>query len=142
MAQARENIKISHKESVGYYEFKKHKPWMDKRCVELLDQRKQAKFYWLQDPSEINGDNLNNKPSLWSRGQSFWLQIQRPSFDSRCYQIFWEEVGLEWGPLSLVSTTKELLRRQNSGSGIETRNTAVGIHHADHATQTILKIWH
>jgi hypothetical protein len=25
-----------------------------------LDQRKQAKLQWLQDPSEINEDNLNN----------------------------------------------------------------------------------
>jgi hypothetical protein len=25
-----------------------------------LDQRKKAKLQWLQDPSEINGDNLNN----------------------------------------------------------------------------------
>jgi hypothetical protein len=24
----------------------------------LLDQSKQAKLQWLQDPSEINGDNL------------------------------------------------------------------------------------
>jgi hypothetical protein len=31
-----------------------------KRCSKLLDQRKQAKFQWLQSPSEINGDNLNN----------------------------------------------------------------------------------
>jgi hypothetical protein len=29
-------------------------------CSKLLDQRKQAKLQWLQDPSEINGDNLNN----------------------------------------------------------------------------------
>jgi hypothetical protein len=29
-------------------------------CSELLDQRKQDKLQWLQDPSEINGDNLNN----------------------------------------------------------------------------------
>jgi hypothetical protein len=28
--------------------------------VKLLDQRKQGKLQWLQDPSEINGDNLNN----------------------------------------------------------------------------------
>jgi hypothetical protein len=28
--------------------------------LKLLDQRKQAKLQWLQDPSEINGDNLNN----------------------------------------------------------------------------------
>jgi hypothetical protein len=27
-------------------------------------------------------------PPLWSSGQSSCLQIQRPGFDSRCYQIF------------------------------------------------------
>jgi hypothetical protein len=32
----------------------------DEGCSKLLDQRKQAKFQWLQDPNEINGDNLNN----------------------------------------------------------------------------------
>jgi hypothetical protein len=33
-------------------------------------------------------------------------------FDSRNYQIFWEVVGLERSPLSLVSTTEELLERK------------------------------
>jgi hypothetical protein len=56
----KENIKISVKESLGYYAPKQHKPWFDEGCSELLDQRKQAKLQWLQDPSEINGDNLNN----------------------------------------------------------------------------------
>jgi hypothetical protein len=56
----RENIKISAKETIGYYEVKKNKPWFDEGCSKLLDQRKQAKLQWLQDPSEINGDNLNN----------------------------------------------------------------------------------
>jgi uncharacterized protein YaaR (DUF327 family) len=37
---------------------KKHKPWFDEACSKLVDQRKQAKLQWLQDPSEINGDNL------------------------------------------------------------------------------------
>jgi hypothetical protein len=37
----------------------KHKPWFDEGCSKLLDKRKQAKLQWLQDPSEINGDNLN-----------------------------------------------------------------------------------
>jgi hypothetical protein len=37
-----ENIKISTEESLGYYELRKHKPWFDKGCSELLDQRKQA----------------------------------------------------------------------------------------------------
>jgi hypothetical protein len=56
----RENIKISAEESLGYYELKKHKPWLDEGCSKLLDQRKQAKLQWLQDTSEINGDNLKN----------------------------------------------------------------------------------
>jgi hypothetical protein len=46
------------KESLGYHELKKHKPWFDEGCSKLLDQRKQAKLQWLQDTSEINGDNL------------------------------------------------------------------------------------
>jgi hypothetical protein len=55
-----ENIKISAKESLGYYELKQHKPWFDEGCSKLLDKMKQAKLQWLQDPSEINGDNLKN----------------------------------------------------------------------------------
>jgi hypothetical protein len=39
---------------------KKHKPWFNKECSKLLDQKKEAKLQWLQDPSGINGDNLNN----------------------------------------------------------------------------------
>jgi hypothetical protein len=41
-------------------------------------------------------------------------------------------VGLERGPLSLVSTTEELLERKRSGSLLETEITGVGIHHDDH----------
>jgi hypothetical protein len=55
-----ENIQISAKESLGYFELKKHKPWFDEGCSKLLDQRKQAKLHWLRNPSEINGNNLNN----------------------------------------------------------------------------------
>jgi hypothetical protein len=40
--------------------FRQHKPWFDNGCSELLDQRKEANLQWLQDPSEINGENLNN----------------------------------------------------------------------------------
>jgi hypothetical protein len=40
------------------------------------------------------------------------LQIQRPGFHSQHYQILWQVVGLERGPLSLVSTTEELLDRK------------------------------
>jgi hypothetical protein len=55
-------------------------------------------------------------------GQSSWLQIQKSGFDSRRYQIIWELVGLERGPLSFVSTTEELLERKSSGSGLESRD--------------------
>jgi hypothetical protein len=42
-------------------------------------------------------------------------------FDSWRYQIFLEVVGLEWGPLSLVSTNEELLGRKISGYSLEKR---------------------
>jgi hypothetical protein len=54
----KENIKISAKESLGYYELKKHKPGINEGCSKLLDQRIQAKLQRLQDPREINKDNL------------------------------------------------------------------------------------
>jgi hypothetical protein len=51
------------------------------------------------------------EPPPWSSGQSSWLQIRRPGFDSRHYQKK-KVVGLERGPLNLVSTTEELLDRK------------------------------
>jgi hypothetical protein len=56
----RGNIKISTKESLSYCEFKNHKPWFDQACSKLVDQKITAKLQWLQDLSEINGNNLNN----------------------------------------------------------------------------------
>jgi len=56
----RENIKTSTKERPGLHELKWHKPWFDKECVGFLDQRKQAKMHWIQDPNRSNVDNLNN----------------------------------------------------------------------------------
>jgi hypothetical protein len=37
-----------------------------------------------------------------------------PEFYSRCYQIFWEVEGLEWGSLSLLRITEELLHQFSS----------------------------
>jgi hypothetical protein len=51
-------------------------------------------------------------------------------------------VGLEPGPLSLVSTIEELLERKSSSSGLESREYAVGIRHADHVAPSIRKRWH
>jgi hypothetical protein len=37
---------------------KQHTAWFSNECSKLLYQRKQAKLQWLQDPNEINTDNL------------------------------------------------------------------------------------
>jgi hypothetical protein len=47
-------------ESLGYCELKQHEPWFNEDCSKLLDERKQAKLQWLQNPSQTNGDNLKN----------------------------------------------------------------------------------
>jgi hypothetical protein len=56
----RENIKISAKEYICHCKAKRHKPWFDEECLKSVDQRKQAKLQWLQDPSVVNEDNLSN----------------------------------------------------------------------------------
>jgi hypothetical protein len=50
-------------------------------------------------------------------------------------------VGLERGPLSLVSETEELLDRKVATPVYKTENTAVGIRHADHVAPSIRKSW-
>jgi hypothetical protein len=42
-----------------------------------------------------------------------------PGFDSRRYQIIWEAVSLERGPLRIVRKVLELFERKSSGSGLE-----------------------
>jgi hypothetical protein len=61
----------------------------------------------------ISGDRSHTL--IFTICQSSWLQIRR----SRVLQN--KLMGLEWGPLSLVSTTEELLGRNSSGSGLEIR---------------------
>jgi hypothetical protein len=53
----RENIKTSAKDNLRYQKLKHNKPWFDDECSKLMDQRKQAKLQWLQNPNQINGDN-------------------------------------------------------------------------------------
>jgi hypothetical protein len=63
----RENIKISAQESLGYCGSKHRKPWFDEGCSKLVDQWKQAKPQWLQDPSEVNKCVLNSARREGSR---------------------------------------------------------------------------
>jgi hypothetical protein len=56
----KEDVRTSAKDSLGRYELKQHKPRFGQECSRFLDQRKQAKMLWLQDPNLNNVDNLNN----------------------------------------------------------------------------------
>jgi hypothetical protein len=56
----RENIKTSAKDNLGCQQMKHNKPWCNDECLKLIDQQKQAKLQWQQNPSQINGDNLQN----------------------------------------------------------------------------------
>jgi hypothetical protein len=60
-----------------------------------------------------------------------------PQVPASIPELYKKVVGLERSPPSLVSTTEELLGRNNSCSGLESQNTAVGIRHADHVAPSI-----
>ena len=42
------------------HELKQHNSWFDEENLGFLDQGNQAKMQWLQDPNQINADNLKN----------------------------------------------------------------------------------
>jgi hypothetical protein len=48
--------------------------------------------------------------------------LRGPGLDFLLYQIFWDVMGLERGPLSLMCTIEELLGRKSSSSGLENRD--------------------
>ena len=56
----KENLKTSAKENLGLHELKQRKLWFDEKCLGFLDQRKQFKMHWMQDPRQSIIDNLNN----------------------------------------------------------------------------------
>jgi len=41
------------------HKIKQRKTEFDEESLGILDQRKQAKMHWIQNPSQSNGDNLN-----------------------------------------------------------------------------------
>jgi hypothetical protein len=53
-------MKTSAKDNLGYHKLKHDKPWFDDQCSKLVDKQKEAKLQWLQNPRQINGDNLQN----------------------------------------------------------------------------------
>jgi hypothetical protein len=56
----RDNIKTSAKENLGNHRLKHNKLWFDDEYSKLIDQQKQAILHSLLNPSQINGDNLQN----------------------------------------------------------------------------------
>jgi hypothetical protein len=61
----KESIQISAKQSLGLYEWKEHKPCFDEEWERFLDQRKQSKVQWLQDP---NPSNIDDQTSVRREG--------------------------------------------------------------------------
>ena len=72
---------------------KQHKPWFDEECVGILDQRKQAKMQWIQDPSQSKVNTLNkvrrdvsrhfrNKKKAYLKGK-----IEEPETNSKINNI-------------------------------------------------------
>jgi hypothetical protein len=53
-------MKTSAKDNLGYQRLKHNKPQFDDECSKLIDQQNQAKLQWLQNPGQINEDNLQN----------------------------------------------------------------------------------
>jgi hypothetical protein len=53
-------VKTTAKDNLGYHRLKHNKLWFDDECSKLIDKRKQAKLQWLQNPRQMNGDNMNN----------------------------------------------------------------------------------
>jgi hypothetical protein len=122
-------------------------------------QSTELKTLWFMCCKVNNSSSANEMPNIQSVKQAFYellvtliantlhyyvwapgYRFRGPEFDPRCYQIFWEVVDLEWGSLSLVRITEEILEWKSSVFGSrEPRLTAVGIRCADHATPSIRK---
>jgi hypothetical protein len=48
--------KMSDEDSLGLYERKQHKPWLDEECLQFLCYKNQAKMQWLEDPDQSHVD--------------------------------------------------------------------------------------
>jgi hypothetical protein len=55
----KESIKTSANVSEDLYELKQHKRWFDE-CLPSLNQRKQDKMQWLQNPNHSSVGNISN----------------------------------------------------------------------------------
>jgi len=68
----KKSIKILGKESLGLYVSKQHKPWFDEEYVRCLNQRKQTKTQWLQNPNQSRVDNMTNVRREGTKRRKIW----------------------------------------------------------------------
>jgi hypothetical protein len=61
-----------------------------------------------------------------------------PGYIPGATRFYWEVMGLERGPLSLVSTNEELIERKSNGSDLETEHTAVETQYILHLCGTAM----
>jgi hypothetical protein len=60
---------------------KQHIPWFDEECSRFLDQRKQAKMQWLQDPNQCNvifkkgGDMVTDTHRIFAMYRKHFSQL-------------------------------------------------------------------
>ena len=89
----KENIKTSPKRNLCLYELQQHKPRYDEECFHFLDQMRQAKMQWLQDPNQSSADNLNTVRCEASRHcrnktkEYLKAKIDEPETDSKIKNI-------------------------------------------------------
>jgi len=68
-------------------------PWFNEECLHFLDQRKQAKMQWLQDPNHNTVGNMNNVRHEVSRHfrnknkEYFIAKIDEPETNSKIKNI-------------------------------------------------------
>jgi hypothetical protein len=62
-------------------------PWFDEGCSKLLDQRKQAKLQWLEVPSEINGDYLNNVRCVRCEASKYFRNKNREYLKDKIFEF-------------------------------------------------------
>jgi hypothetical protein len=87
---------IGYVNSLGWYTFYPQKlaltsPTSGDLSVSIVRSLAQATEFFLfvfYNGQQITDSTVFKGPPLWSSGQSSWLQIRRPGFDSRHYQIF------------------------------------------------------
>jgi len=58
MGLEKKTLKRISKPQLGLHKLKQHKQWSDEECLQLLDERKQAKMPWLPAPNQNNVDNV------------------------------------------------------------------------------------